>query len=467
MEKTKSVNTGKYILGIGLFLLFSAAMALRLYFGFYENNAENNFAFHVPVYLIFFSFILTIYSAIFTEIKKTLWMVLLSTVVLLIGSVYCWSFEIPRNYFILIVVLGGINIWLIWSVVRVTIIKRDTEHREHQEKIKEFTGKSDAIVSEIPNYKKYLSTLEAKTARYKMLSVAAHELGGLLNPAQIREQLIKIVQSIYPEGKVNVLPPDQLRDNFTAWVLQRNTPLLITDVNKDLRFPRQIGAPLASSIMATPLMNEKKVVGVVRVDGIQPNSFDSEDLRLLDIISLIASLSLDNANLFAQVQELSITDPLTGLYTHKFFQERFNEEVLRAGRYHMGLGVLLSDIDHFKRYNDTYGHQVGDEVLKNVADTIKQLVEETDIVARYGGEEFIVLLSPSDEQRSLAVAEKIRATIEKQRFNFSGHMTSVTLSLGVATFPADATITSQLIRIADERLYKAKESGRNQVRGTN
>ncbi|HCJ67645.1 MAG TPA: hypothetical protein DHV62_10125, partial [Elusimicrobia bacterium] len=198
-----------------------------------------------------------------------------------------------------------------------------------------------------------------------------------------------------------------------------------------------------------------------------------------DMLTMVGSLSLENAHLFSKVQGLSVTDTLTGLYTHRFFQERLNEEILRAGRYHLDLGLLLIDVDHFKKCNDTYGHQVGDEILKMVAEFIKQKVRTSDLLARYGGEEFAVLLLQSGYQTSYLVAERMRQAIAENLFFISGQginipgqgvstlgqTLKVTVSIGVSAFPEEATTTSQLIRIADQRLYQAKSAGRNRVGG--
>jgi diguanylate cyclase (GGDEF)-like protein len=123
----------------------------------------------------------------------------------------------------------------------------------------------------------------------------------------------------------------------------------------------------------------------------------------------------------------------------------------------------MSDIDHFKSYNDTYGHQAGDAVLKEVSRVIAENVRDIDFAARYGGEEFAVIITGVGKSQAAGVAEHIRGTLEARRFTFNGAATKVTASFGVAEFPGEASISSQLVRAADERLYKAKKSGRNRV----
>jgi len=167
--------------------------------------------------------------------------------------------------------------------------------------------------------------------------------------------------------------------------------------------------------------------------------------------------------MFERVRELAIKDGLTGLFTHRAFQTRIEEEILRAARSKVPFSLIMSDIDHFKSYNDTYGHQAGDAVLKAVARELAESIRDIDFAARYGGEEFAVILTGVGKARAAGVAEHIRKALEARRFSFNGEVTRVTASFGVAEFPAEAAIASQLVRSADERLYRAKHGGRNRV----
>ena len=158
---------------------------------------------------------------------------------------------------------------------------------------------------------------------------------------------------------------------------------------------------------------------------------------------------------------MSITDGLTGLCNIRYFKTLLETE-LQMARSGMSSGfvVVLSDIDHFKNFNDTYGHQVGDLVLKEVANSIKSSVRATDIVARYGGEEIIILLKNASLERGLEITEKIRSTLEESKFSDEKNSYSVTASFGVASYLPEDT-GSSIIKRSDEGLYKAKESGRN------
>ncbi len=167
----------------------------------------------------------------------------------------------------------------------------------------------------------------------------------------------------------------------------------------------------------------------------------------------------------AILERLSIHDRLTGLYNYSYFLDRIDEEIKRAKRYERVLSFVVFDIDHFKSFNDTFGHEKGNLVLKKVAATIRKKVRETDIVARYGGEEFVVILPNADKSEALEIAERTRKAMEELEFEGDKNQPVVkrTISGGVSTYPGDAADSSGLIVKADEALYEAKNSGRNRI----
>ncbi|MFA5858313.1 MAG: sensor domain-containing diguanylate cyclase [Elusimicrobiota bacterium] len=321
------------------------------------------------------------------------------------------------------------------------------------------------IDAEIANYEIQEKSYIEKSERYQLLSSAARELGGTLDTIKIRTQLLSYAQKCFPQQNAKYQVSTQINDMVSDWVIARRSPLLISDISRDLRFA-SIPDYVANSLIAAPVFIDKQIAGVLRIDLIVGKAFDSEDLRMLDILCSIASTALSNALMFNNLHELSVTDTLTGMYTQRFFIERMNEEILRAGRYHTELGLVMIDIDHFKKYNDTYGHDVGDIVLRRVAGNISNCIEETDILGRYGGEEFVVLFPRENTVGIKDIAEHIRDVIEKDKFLLKGKESFVTVSAGTAVFPGEATTGQQLVRVADERLYKAKQTGRNRVVGS-
>ena len=164
-----------------------------------------------------------------------------------------------------------------------------------------------------------------------------------------------------------------------------------------------------------------------------------------------------------ELHELSITDSLTGLYNHKHLMETLDNEVARSKRHKHDFAVLVVDIDDFKEYNNTYGHLAGDEVISRLASVFKKSVRSCDYVARYGGEEFILVLPEIGPKDGVKAAERIRKKVVKEKFAGDGEPRGVTVSVGVASYPKDGDDPQAIIGRADAALYKAKESGRNQV----
>ena len=182
------------------------------------------------------------------------------------------------------------------------------------------------------------------------------------------------------------------------------------------------------------------------------------DLVFLGNLADSAAISLHNAQLY----ELAITDGLTKLFIHRYFQNRLDSELIRAKRYNSNISLLMLDIDHFKKVNDTYGHQEGDYVLKKFAKIISDHVRKVDIAARYGGEEFAIILPETGITGAEQVAEHLRYLIEKECFTIDGKSVPITASIGVSSW--DKVVSKEeFIEQADRALYRAKHEGRNRV----
>jgi diguanylate cyclase (GGDEF)-like protein len=184
-------------------------------------------------------------------------------------------------------------------------------------------------------------------------------------------------------------------------------------------------------------------------------------MATLEILVNQATAQLSNAILHEKVQRVAITDGLTGLYNHRYFQERLSHELKRALRQEQPVSLLLLDIDHFKKVNDDYGHPFGDEVLKRISRELSNVARDIDLVARYGGEEFVVILGNAGRRDCKKVAERIRKKVEALSFDCEGETVKTTVSLGGATFPEDGKTKEELIRHADQALYHSKHAGRN------
>jgi diguanylate cyclase (GGDEF)-like protein len=165
-----------------------------------------------------------------------------------------------------------------------------------------------------------------------------------------------------------------------------------------------------------------------------------------------------------QAEELASRDGLTGLYNHRMFYSLLKDEIVRTQRFKRPVSLLMLDIDHFKRVNDTYGHQAGDAILKGLSILLMKQARAVDRVCRYGGEEFMVILPETDTAVAMNIAERLRAEVERQPFGINGGKTAgITVSIGVATYPQQVDSLEALVKAADDALYAAKQGGRNRV----
>jgi diguanylate cyclase (GGDEF)-like protein len=254
--------------------------------------------------------------------------------------------------------------------------------------------------------------------------------------------------------------------SLMAWLAQQARPIHLNDVHEDPVL-RRLAAPRGiKSVISIPLIIREELMGLIVAHDLVASAFSREDFNDLRILGSQLSIGVKKATLYDKVQRLSITDGLTGLYVHRYLQERLDEEVRRASRYNSPLSFLMIDIDFFKKYNDEHGHLAGDEVLKRVSKVLTSLAGASDLVARYGGEEFAFILPAQDKPAAMAKAESIRKAIEEQVLVFDGQETHVTISCGLASFPQDAMTKNGLIDRSDQALYEAKSQGRNRVVAT-
>ena len=256
---------------------------------------------------------------------------------------------------------------------------------------------------------------------------------------------------------------NSLKGTVLEMVISNKEPLHLSDLSQFKKGLKGIIEDEYKSLLAMPVVKENQIRGILVVLSKKKGGFSSLQVDLLKVLINQAFESIENALLHEEIKMLAYTDGLTGLLNHRRFQESIDRELKRAERYNERVSLILTDIDHFKNVNDTYGHPVGDKVLKEVARMIKSTVREIDIPARYGGEEFAIILLNADVIIAKRTAERIRKKATELSFNADGRVFGVTLSLGIATYPDDATEREDLINKADQALYFAKESGRNRT----
>lgn len=219
------------------------------------------------------------------------------------------------------------------------------------------------------------------------------------------------------------------------------------------------------ALICVPLRVKEEVVGILHLCDFVPRKFDREKMKLLSVFSSFASMAIYNANIHNRTKIMAITDSLTGLHNHRYFHQVFNMELRRAKRYRKRLGILMIDVDNFKKFNDTFGHAKGDLILSVIGKIIKRNMRKVDFAFRYGGEEFIVLLPEAGFESALNAAERLRETIETETLEMlkGEAMEGVTVSIGIARYPEDGTGRVKLFKVVDDLLYKAKLSGKNKV----
>lgn len=252
-----------------------------------------------------------------------------------------------------------------------------------------------------------------------------------------------------------------------GWVAQHRVPM---DVNDFIREMRQSSVSLEvpghmrfKTELCAPMVHEGRVLGAISVGGISRHY--KYEKTMLSLIGDLGSIALHNNVLFSRVQEMANLDGLTQLFNKRFFMQRLSEEILKAEKGHYPVSLFIFDLDHFKKYNDTNGHQAGDEVLKLTGQILREMVRPDDTPARYGGEEFIVILPQTPKDGATIAAERIRERIANHPYPHRERqpLKIVSLSGGVATFPDDGRTGGDLIEAADAALYRAKQAGRNQV----
>ncbi|HET9282075.1 MAG TPA: diguanylate cyclase [Candidatus Angelobacter sp.] len=215
------------------------------------------------------------------------------------------------------------------------------------------------------------------------------------------------------------------------------------------------------SEMCVPLIIFGEKLGVLALDSARSNAFVPEDIQPLESVADICAAAIQNAHNFDRMKQLAYVDGLTGIHNRRYFEMRIVEELERAGRFQGRMSLIMLDIDNFKRMNDEFGHLLGDEMLRAVSSILKQQLRKMDMVCRYGGDEFAIVVPETTGESAMRVAEKLRRQVETHFF--PGVPRPVTISCGVADYPAHGVTRDEVVAAADAALYLAKQAGRNRV----
>jgi diguanylate cyclase (GGDEF)-like protein len=218
------------------------------------------------------------------------------------------------------------------------------------------------------------------------------------------------------------------------------------------------------SLISVPFKSKSRTFGLILVEHKIENAFDEENVRLLSIIGQQVGMTVENAELYQKLTEMANTDGLTGVYNRLYFQQRLAQELKMAEKNYYTVSIAMLDIDHFKKFNDIFGHLFGDEILKKIADLIKVSLRSNDIVARFGGEEFIIMIPGASLMDAYKRVEELRKKISRVTVSDTSVTASVTVSIGVSNYPECALNEADLLSTADSALYDAKASGRDCVK---
>ncbi|MEW6402915.1 MAG: sensor domain-containing diguanylate cyclase [Chloroflexota bacterium] len=273
----------------------------------------------------------------------------------------------------------------------------------------------------------------------------------------------------YDDGEYFTDVRAKMEGTLSGWVIAHQQGLFLPDLRRDVTLAGVrtviIGKQRTSlSWMGVPMQGEF-TNGVIAIASYRPNAFSRADMELLSNMAQRAALALDNAFRHTMVEEQTHMDSLTEVYNHGYFIKVLKEQAQAALETKQPLSLIMLDIDHFKQYNDRYGHLAGDEILKKLCETIRRHVKRKDAIGRWGGEEFAISLPNTDGTQALHVADRIRQTMATLNLkNYNEETIPIpTVSQGIAEFPGEANEIFKLIDLADHRLYIAKERGRDQI----
>lgn len=263
--------------------------------------------------------------------------------------------------------------------------------------------------------------------------------------------------------------PSQERERFAQanvvelWTQQFGKPLRVT-FNQLPQGAEVFSALGARAMLSIPIFVNSRVMGSMQLFSANDGAFTCEDAQLLWMLARVSENLLSREHSNEGLIHFAFTDHLTGLKTRGYFEQQLELEIKRTERKGESFSLLMLDIDRFKPLNDTYGHHVGDRVLRQVARVLGKDMREVDTVARYGGEEFVIILPETTEEEAYSVAQRIRGAVEGERFTIdTARREPITISIGLAVFGKDAKAGKELVRHADAALYVAKGQGRNKV----
>jgi diguanylate cyclase (GGDEF)-like protein len=397
---------------------------------------------------------------------------------------------------LLFIVLSG---FVLWKVLAAVYHDKHIQQKKYEQAIEKIRNERNQNIKKAQEHKESnmecsvkLKSLEEVNEQLKWslkkyydfhhisnIIGSIYDINGLLK--FINETIIEILEADYStiflfESKrgaleiqnTNIIESNHLEklklainNDMVYEIIENGTPYVVNFVEDGHDY---IVSKEIKSFMCMPISTSKKKYGLVFVESKEYDKFEEENQKLITLIGQQLSTAIENLELYKKMRELAVTDGLTGIYNRLYLQERLSKEFRVAHENDYPLSVVILDIDHFKKFNDTYSHLIGDKVLKVVANTVRNSIRRTDMIARYGGEEFVVIFPNMDSKKAEETCEIIRSKIESTKIMNGDQELSVTASFGVATYPENSMHEEGLLKLADMALYEAKGAGRNCVK---
>jgi diguanylate cyclase (GGDEF)-like protein len=401
----------------------------------------------------------------------TFWLASTVTVIITATYVWLWAGELQMESLFGFTMRVG-TMWIIFLVISyVSDYLRRSEIR---------------LVKLFDTLNMRTAELEKSQAQLEMIYENTRTMAALLEPDAVVREVIQIMggtlgyqncgmvffnksgeyywRARSSDGHANfhlkALPRD--RTDLIRKVANLQEPVRLKDVVRRADYAALQAT--SRSVALVPMIAHRHSLGVLVAESDIPDLFKDRDIQQLTIVARSAALALENAELHKRTAELTVIDELTDTFNYRYFVQKFQEEKKRALRYAAPLSIIMVDIDWFKKLNDSYGHEVGNVVLRELSRVIKGCIRDVDIFCRYGGEEFVIILPQTPQAEAAVIGERIRSQIENTVVDTgaSGKV-KVTISAGVSSYPENGKSYEDLVSVADQALYRAKESGKNLV----
>ncbi len=415
----------------------------------------------------------------------------------LLNEIIAKNFSIQKEYILRLTDEAGRSFGYLLS------LKRD--NKVNGETILEFLCicyKKEASFTKIESLKLFSMVIQNFYRSYERVAYLKNEYDKIkllyeisktidkIDEVNIKESLSKVMSlirrgvfynyfSLYEKEENNILKKvdlsspyeiDLLQDfkfhlgiGLSAWVAEAKEPIIVNDLRKRRKFTLsevKLSKDI-NSLISMPLIFGGDVIGVLNLARIYPYKFYKKDLKMLEIIGSQVASIIENIKLLNRLENMAYTDGLTALFNYRYFIRELEKEIKRGERYDYEISLIMIDIDDFKRVNDLFGHDIGNIVLKKLSEILSSGIRDIDIIARYGGEEFVILLPNTKKENAQILAERLRKNV-KERFEIDSQgLPPITITLGISSFPQDATNMYELIKKADIALYTGKKVGKN------